>query len=191
MPSTDFDLSISDQVDRTAKEYGPDFDPTVLALTLTLYRTMTVLDRAHAAELAPHRLTLSQFNILNVLHRAAKPLTMGELGQAVSVRPANLTGVIDTLAKRSLVERELNPDDRRSFLVGITDAGEEFLGRFLPRHWRYLEALTSGLTERQRTQLTGLLDRLHDSVQAAELTAAESSGVTESTDASPALAPGS
>ena len=177
MAPADSELSVTDQVERTAREYGPGFDPSVLTLTLTLYRTMAVFDRAHAAELAPHRMTLSQFNILSVLHRAAKSLTMGELGQAVSVRPANLTGVIDTLTKRSLVERQLNPGDRRSFLVGITKVGEEFLGEFLPKHWRYLEALTAGLSERQRKQLTGLLDRFRESIQAAELSA-ESPGAS-------------
>lgn len=161
------DLSVPDQVDRTAKEYGDEFDPSVLALTLTLYRTMAVFDRAHTEELAPHGLSLSQFNVLTVLHRAGKPLTMGELADAVSVRPANLTGVVDTLVKRSLVGRELNPRDRRSFLVAITPHGEQFLAEFLPGHWRYLQSLTTGLSARQRTQLTKLLEHLMASVRSA------------------------
>lgn len=150
------------QVAPAAPEPGADRDPTVLALTL--YRTMTAFDRAAAAELAPHGLTVSQFAILAVLHRAERPLTMGELGQAVAVRPANLTGVVDGLTRRSLVERQINPFDRRSYLITKTPAGDEFLAGFLPGHWRHLDRLMRGLTGGERAVLADLLERLRQSV---------------------------
>ncbi|NMH97332.1 MarR family winged helix-turn-helix transcriptional regulator [Pseudonocardia acidicola] len=164
----DTELSVSEQVARSASVYAAELDPGVLQLTLMLYRTMSVFDRAHTAELSPHGLNLVQFNVISVLHRVGRPLTMGELAHAVSVRPANLTSVVDGLEKNSLVDRRLNPDDRRSFLVGLTPTGEEFLAGFLPGHWRYLQSLTSGLSPRQRKQLTTLLERLMRSVQEAD-----------------------
>ncbi len=154
------------QVSRAAEQHGSDFDPSVLALTLTFYRSMWSFDRVSAAELSPHGLTVSQFHILAVLHRAVRPLTMGELGRAVAVRPANLTGVVDALTRRSLVERRVNPTDRRSYLIANTVAGEDFLARFLPGHWRYLESMMSGLDRNERVALTQLLNRLHASVEA-------------------------
>lgn len=169
----DAGMSIDEQVARTAAQFGPDFDPTVLTLAMTLYRTMSVFDRAHAAELAPHSINLVQFNVISVLHRAGTPMTMGDLAQAVSVRPANLTSVVDGLVKRGMVDRELNPGDRRSFLVRVSPAGAEFLARFLPGHWRHLDSLAGGLSTRQRTQLTRLLERLARSVEDAESHAAE------------------
>jgi DNA-binding MarR family transcriptional regulator len=148
-------------------------DPTVLALTLSLYRAMAAFDRAEAAELAPHGLNVSQLNILTVLHRAERPLTMGELGQAVSVRPANLTGVVDGLTRRSLVERQINPYDRRSYLITETPAGQQFLADFLPGHWQHLDRLTRGLAGEERALLVDLLERLRQSVE----TAGEVTGV--------------
>lgn len=165
--------SVREQVARTASQFGPDFDPSVLSLAMTLYRTMAVFDRAHAAELAPHGLNLAQFNVLSVLRRADAVMTMGDLAQAVSVRPANLTNLVDGLVKRDLVARELNSDDRRSFLVGVSDSGREFLAEFLPQHWAFLETITGGLTARQRTQLTKLLDALAQSVLAVEAGASD------------------
>ena len=153
-------------VSRTALESDLDFDPAVLDLTLSLYRAVGAFDRAHVAELASHRLNLGQFNVLTALHGAEKPVTMGELSEMVSVRPANLTGVVDALVERSLVDRRLNPEDRRSFLVTTTPAGEQFLTTFLAAHWPYLAWLTSGLTTRQRQQLTRLLSQLHASIEA-------------------------
>lgn len=161
-------LSVRDQVARTAADHATGFDPVVLGLTLSLYRTTSALDRAHNEELAPVRLSVSQFNVLNVLHRADEALTMGELGHAVSVRPANLTTVVDSLSERGFVQRRVNPHDRRSFLVAITADGETFLGEFLPGHWIFLKGLFEGLDGKQREQLGVLLDALLDSLETRE-----------------------
>lgn len=158
-------LSIGEQVEIAVREFGPELDPTILALTLTLYRTTAVYDRAHNAELAPHGITLRQFNILTVLHRADRPLTMAEVSDAVAVRPGNLTSVVDALRRRRLVDCTVNPGDRRSFLVSITDAGTEFLAEFLPGHWRYLRLLTAGLSDDEKESLVHLLEKLLGSVQ--------------------------
>lgn len=161
-------LSIADQVAMSAQEATPDFDPLALALTLSLYRTMSAFDRAHADELAPVRLSVTQFNVLSVLLRVHEPLTMGELAQAVSVRSANLTAVADTLVARGLVGRTLNPGDRRSFLVSITPEGHQFMAGFLPGHWRVLHEMMSGLSQPERTTLLTLLEKLLDSLHDTE-----------------------
>lgn len=161
-------LGIADQVAMSAQEAAPDFDPLALALTLSLYRTMSAFDRVHAEELAPAALSVTQFNVLSVLLRVQKPLTMGELAQAVSVRSANLTAVADSLAARGLVDRAVNPDDRRSFLVSITPEGHTFMAEFLPAHWRVLQDLMSGLSRPERTKLLKLLEKLLASLQESE-----------------------
>ncbi|MDI3313807.1 MAG: MarR family transcriptional regulator [Mycobacterium sp.] len=160
-------LSVAEQVTRSAHEAGDDFDPESLTVMMMLYRAVAAADRTHAAELAPYKLSLSQFQALSVLHRVQEPVTMGELAELLSVRRANLTGLIDTLARRSLVRRVLNPHDRRSFLVEITPVAEAFLAGFLPHHWRYLKVLTSGLTGDELRQLAALLDRLRVSIETA------------------------
>jgi DNA-binding MarR family transcriptional regulator len=160
--------TVQGQVSREEARNDHDFDPGVLSLTLTLYRALTAYDRAQAGELTPHGLTTSHLNILTVLHRVERPLSMGELGRAVSVRPANLTGVVDALTRRGLIERRVNPDDRRSYLVVTTEAGEAFLDDFLPGHWRTLKRLTCGLSRDDQAQLSSLLERFRESVEAAE-----------------------
>ena len=160
-------LSVPEQVSLSAQEAGDDFDPESLTVMMLLYRAVAAVDRTHAAELAPYKLSLGQFQALSVLHRVQEPVTMGELAELLSVRRANLTGLIDTLARRSLVQRVLNPHDRRSFLVEITPAAEALLAGFLPRHWRYLNTLTGGLSSEELRQLAQLLDLLRSSVESA------------------------
>jgi DNA-binding MarR family transcriptional regulator len=163
----DASLSVTGQVARSAEEAGDEFDADALTIMLRLYCAIAAVERTHAAELAPYRLSLSQFQILSTLHRASGPLPMRELAAAVSVRAANLTGLVDVLARRSLVGRAINPSDRRSFLVSLTPEGEEFLQGFLPGHWRYLNVLTSQLSKAEKTQLSDLLERLERSIDAA------------------------
>jgi DNA-binding MarR family transcriptional regulator len=157
--------SITEQIAQAASREGPDFDPTVLGLTLAMFRTATAFERAHVAELLPHGLNTSQLNILTVLDRAPEALTMGALSQAVSVRPANLTGVVDGLARRGYVERISNPNDRRSFLIQIGAHGRVFLRKFLPGHWAHLHKLMDDLTPRQKQQLESLLERFLESIE--------------------------
>lgn len=158
-------LSVAQQVRVSELEAGDDFDPQCLTAMMMLYRAVAAVDRTHSAELAPYKMTLSQFQALSVLHRVQGPVTMGELAEMLSVRRANLTGLVDTLARRSLVQRVLNPRDRRSFLVEITPEAESFLAEFLPRHWRFLTSLTSGLSGNEVQQLADLLDRLRLSIE--------------------------
>lgn len=148
------------QVEAAIAEYGPDFDPTPLKLTLLFYRMNSVLDRATTIEHAPLRISSSQFNVLTVLHRARGVMTMGALARAVSVRPPNLTSVVNSLRVRGLVTRESNPDDRRSSYVRITGEGDEILRAFMPDHWEFLGAIYSGLDRSQREQLGELLTTL-------------------------------
>lgn len=157
--------SVAEQIALAADREGPDFDPAVLGLTLSLFQTATAFERAHVAELLPYGLNVGQLNILTVLDRASEPLTMSALGQAVSVLPANLTGVVDGLVGRGYVDRIPNPDDRRSFLIRIGKSGRNFLRKFLPGHWAHLQNLMTDLTPAQRRQLQSLLGKFLASIE--------------------------
>jgi DNA-binding MarR family transcriptional regulator len=54
---------------------------------------------------------------------APGPLPMRELGAALVTDPPYITVIVDDLEQRGLVERQVNPADRRSKLVRITAAG--------------------------------------------------------------------
>lgn len=158
-------LTMDAQVAFKAGEAGASYESASLALPLVLYRAVTAFERAHANELASTKLSVSQFNVLNVLHRAEEPVTMGDLAEAVSVRQASLTAVVDSLVRADLVTRRENPRDRRSVLVGISQEGERFLDGFLPGHWEFLEDVFSGLRANDRAHLVSLLSQLIASLQ--------------------------
>ena len=50
---------------------------------------------------------------------------VGELQRGLGHRPSTLTGILDRLEARTLVRRELNGADRRSFLISLTRDGRQ------------------------------------------------------------------
>lgn len=74
--------------------------------------------------LAPFSLTSPQYFVFNALWMG-DGISVGELGERVSLDSSTLTGIIDRLEKSGYVERKTNPDDRRSVLIFLTDKARE------------------------------------------------------------------
>ena len=93
--------------------------PNVIgSLEATVHRVLEKL----GSELADLGLSHGEVNALAQLE-ASSACTVAELQVATGQRASTLTGVLDRLEGRGLVERRLNPRDRRSFTVQLTDAG--------------------------------------------------------------------
>jgi DNA-binding MarR family transcriptional regulator len=58
-------------------------------------------------------------------------ITVGELGDRVSLDSSTLTGIIDRMEKSGYAERKPNSDDRRSALVFLTEKARELGPRIL------------------------------------------------------------
>ena len=78
-------------------------------------------------------LTISQFGVLEALYHRG-PLSQKDIGQKILRSSGNITMVIDNLEKRSLVRRERDQHDRRSFIVHLTDAGNKLIRKIFPSH---------------------------------------------------------
>ena len=78
---------------------------------------------ALGARLAGLDLPAPDMNALANLADGARR-TVGELARATATKPTTLTSVLDRLARRGFIVRELDPADRRSFLISLTPRGE-------------------------------------------------------------------
>jgi DNA-binding MarR family transcriptional regulator len=70
--------------------------------------------------------SLTQISAMATLHKVG-PMSAGDLAAREKVQPPSMTKVIAYLEERGLVRRELNPTDKRSSIIGITDAGLDLL----------------------------------------------------------------
>jgi DNA-binding MarR family transcriptional regulator len=76
--------------------------------------------------LAPYDLTLEQFQTLKTLSPTTG-MTQRQLGLAINKNPANMTRILDRLEAKSLTMRQPDPEDRRAYLVFLTEKGRELL----------------------------------------------------------------
>jgi DNA-binding MarR family transcriptional regulator len=96
----------------------------VLSLQRTTHHTLHALSGA----LADLNLTAAEINALgNLADRGA--LNVRELSAETGTRATTLTGVLDRLESRGYLTRELDPTDRRSFRLPLTEAGQAAAGR--------------------------------------------------------------
>ncbi|MEU9122339.1 MarR family transcriptional regulator [Streptomyces sp. NPDC048506] len=73
----------------------------------------------HAA--AEHSLTGTQARVLHLLSVGPQP--MRKIAQCLKCEPSNVTGIVDRLESRGLVERRPDPADRRIKLAAATTEG--------------------------------------------------------------------
>ena len=72
-------------------------------------------------------LSPGQVGILLVLEQDGQT-TMGKLSRTLDIDNAAITRLVDKLEKRALVERRVNPEDRRQIMITITNRGQDQAG---------------------------------------------------------------
>src|SRR3990167_1453929 len=72
-------------------------------------------------------ISLPRFDYLAQLYREPQGLKMKDLSRRLMVTGGNVTGLTDELEREGLVQRESSPTDRRSWIVGLTEAGRSGL----------------------------------------------------------------
>jgi len=90
----------------------------------------------------------SEGHVISYL-RSYAPAPVGELVRVFGMKQSTLTSMLHRLETAGLVRREVNPGDRRSFLVHVTSAGVELAER-LNRVLETLEAeIRAGVSDEE------------------------------------------
>ncbi|MEX2502291.1 MAG: MarR family transcriptional regulator, partial [Trueperaceae bacterium] len=127
---------------------GTDDEIRALDAYVKLARAHAAVDATINHDLIEAGLTVSQFGVLEAIWHLG-PLPQGALARKILRSAANLTTVLDNLARRDLIERSRDPADRRVVIVRLTDAGRDLIGPYLPRHVRPVMHALSALTPGQ------------------------------------------
>lgn len=153
MPTQGSPPVVHDEVDAIVAAWrretpGLDVEPLLVLSRLT--RLARHLDLARRTAFAQHDLEVWEFDVMSALRRCGAPyeLSPGDLVKATLSTSGTMTNRIDRLARRGLVERFPDPQDRRGVRVRLTAEGR-----------RVTEAALAGLLEHER----GLLETLDGS----------------------------
>jgi DNA-binding MarR family transcriptional regulator len=96
-------------------------------------------NRRLAERLEQYNLTAPQFFTLVTLAHQGGVCAIGQLARQTHQLSATMTGIVDRLMRQEWVQREQDPNDRRSWLVVLTDKG-----------WRRLQAVKQAEVEHTR-----------------------------------------
>jgi DNA-binding MarR family transcriptional regulator len=88
------------------------------------------------------------------------PLRLGDLAARELVAAATVTRMISDLENRGLVQREVDPSDRRAFMVEATPEGYELILRARSARADVIAELLDGAGERDVALILGALESL-------------------------------
>lgn len=137
-------------------------DPELEAYML-LRQVNSIMDTYNRYDLRREGLTIPQFTILN--HATPEGIPLSEISARMLCDNSNLTGIVDRLISKGLVERRPDPQDRRVSLICLTPAGAEKLRSIRPHHHANVSRRMRSLSEREVQQLRDLLRTLYQALQ--------------------------
>ena len=79
------------------------------------------------------------------------------LARTIALDASTTGGVVDRMALRGWLERRTSPEDRRSRLLALTDAGAALLADAVPAMLQAQDHILAPLSERQRKEFMKLL----------------------------------
>lgn len=144
---------------REARALAVDVGPLAGMVGYVLRRAqLAVFDDviAHFAELD---IRPAQYSVL-VLLGYSPGLKQSDVAAALGIQRANFVVLFDGLERRGLARRVSAPNDRRSYALYLTEAGEELLARANQLESRIEMRLDAKLGPGGREQLLALLGRL-------------------------------
>ncbi len=106
---------------------------------------------------ARYALTGAQARVLALLAR--EPTPMRKIADQLKCEPSNVTGIVDRLESRALVERRPAPGDRRVKLAAATEEGSR-TAALLRGSLDFAREPLAGLTPLERRTLRDLLRRM-------------------------------
>jgi DNA-binding MarR family transcriptional regulator len=126
---------------------------------LTSYKTLernisSILQRYH-------KQSLSRYDVLHELHDHPEEwISVGELARKLMDEGSGTSTLLTRMEKENLITRRLNPNDRRSFQVALTDEGRRVHKYMASSYDAWAAEALKEFSVEERELLYGLLDRL-------------------------------
>jgi DNA-binding MarR family transcriptional regulator len=140
--------------------------PPWLRVESTLMATARLLRVAFDARLAALDLNLTQASVLGYVTEFGAT-TQTDLADHLGIGRAAIGSVIDRLESRGLVERRPKADDRRVWLVAITDDGREMATQISDVDQVLRAELRHGIGREERQALAWVMTRLQQNLATA------------------------
>jgi DNA-binding MarR family transcriptional regulator len=112
-----------------------------------------------------HNLTAAEWRTMAVLNEY-EPLSAKQIVARSSMDKVNVSRAVAGLEKAGLLDRHVDPADRRRVLLRLTARGRAVLAELVPRVLEVEQRLLEGLSPAERDTLLGLMQRVRDNAAA-------------------------
>ena len=132
---------------------------------LHLMRVYDKMQRHSMDHLTAFGLTPAQFDVLAQID-ANPGITQQALAEKLLVTKGNVCGLLDRLEAHGLVRRQIDPEDRRSNLLYLTDEGKKIGEAAFPAYEQFIRDHMQVLLPDEQRDLLRLLRDLDNSLDA-------------------------
>ena len=116
-------------------------------------------ERYSAPDVKALGLTTTQFDVIATLGNQP-PMTCKELGDKTLVSKGTMTGVLERLEAKGLIEKFMNADDGRSYKIGLSKSGDKLFKKVFPEHVEYLGKAFGKLSKKEIEQAVTVLKEI-------------------------------
>lgn len=142
------------------------FASTSAEAAVALLRTADVLRRFYERTLAPHRITLAQYNVLRILRGAgADGLPTLDVAARLVEEAPGITLMMRRLERRGWIRRQRSASDARQVRCYLTRTGHALVNRLDATIDAADERALEELFPAQQRQLIELLDTIRDPIR--------------------------
>lgn len=135
------------------------------AVGFSINNTGRSLTRLLTSEFSHLEVTPEQWSVLKRLEEEDS-ITIKELSKRVGKDQANVTRISDLLERKGYLIRKPNPEDKRSSLVCLTEAGREITKQLIPIDEKVHEIALRGISEQEIMFLKQVLSKIRENVSA-------------------------
>jgi len=140
----------------------PDIDPAPMAVCGEIWRAGERLRQGVLANLSDYGLDLAGFDVILTLRRQGhgKSLSPSALAKEMMLSTSAMTNRLDRLEKRGLIQRTMDPNDRRGLKILLSGEGFALANEMVVSHVETEEQMLCALTDAERNQLRTLLTKI-------------------------------
>lgn len=139
--------------------------PKSVAFGYLVHEVARLLRRRFEEEARGFGITLPQWRTLAEITRN-EGIAQVSLAHHADTDPMTMSGILDRLEKRGLIERYPDPADSRAKLARITPAGRELVAEAKRIGLALYEEALHGVSDQEQRQIADTLGRIRDNLNA-------------------------
>ena len=130
-----------------------------LKAVIGIMRTHGKLIKSLKSYVADKGINMTEFSVLELLqHRGKQPIQ--QIAERILVGSSSIAYVISQLEKKALIEREIDPEDRRVCYIHLSGSGRALMEEVFPPHAQRIDQIFGAVDEAALTQLLATLRQL-------------------------------